>query len=704
MKLIQLISILFLLFTLSGIAQTRNSKNAIVSEEIIFPLQEEHTHGSSIVMLPNGDLLAAWFQGSGERSADDVRVMGARLKKGVKTWSAPFLMADTKGIPDCNPVLFLNRKGKLFLFWVAVIANKWEDGILRFRTSVDYSGNGAPVWNWQDNIFLKPDENFAKEVEKKLKELPESEAGWAGYAPLYDNMIKDASKDLLKRSLGWMGRIHPITLQSGRILLPLYNDGFNFSIMAISDDDGDSWRPSLPIVGRGPIQPALAVKRNGNIVAYMRDSGDSPTRVQISSSEDNGESWSVARKTEIPNEASVELCVLKDGKWAFVGNDINDGRYQFSLYLSDDEGATWKWKELLEYEPVKRGSFSYPCLIQTSDGLLNISYSYSPGARKESVKHVVIDPNIITKSNPANDLEKKNQLWSEKLGYPQGKKVLLLHIDDAGMCPEANAATENYIGKGYLSSAAVMMPCLNAAEFIEWAKGHPAADIGMHLTLTSEWSKYRWGPVSDPKKIPGLVDPFGKFWHEVPDVVMHASAKEVETEIRAQIEKSLALGYRPSHIDTHMGTLYGCAPYVKAFLKVALEYHIPANIIDVSKPEVAAHFRAAGYPITDEVIANVGDYSLPKLDNFTSVQEGSTYEIKRDNFFKLVKSLNAGLTEIIFHPATQSENLKTITGTWQQRVWEGELFADPVVIRFLKDEGIIITNWKEIMNRFENRK
>ncbi len=386
-----------LIFTLSGLAQTRNSKQAIISEEIIFPTQKDHTHGSSIVMLPDGDLLAAWFQGSGERTADDVRIMGSRLKKGAKTWTSPFLMADTKGIPDCNPVLFLNRKGKLFLFWVAVQANKWEDTILRFRTSTNYKGEEAPVWEWQDNILLKPDESFVTEVEKRFKELPENEAGWAAYAPTYDTMIKDASKDLLKRSIGWMTRIHPITLESGRILLPLYSDGLNFSMVAISDDEGATWRPSLPIVGRGPIQPALAIKKNGDIVAYMRDSGDSPTRVQKSTSKDNGESWSAALKTEIPNEASVEICVLKDGKWAFVGNDSNDGRYRFSIFLSDDEGETWKWKELIEYDPTKKGSYSYPCLIQTKDGLLNLSYSFSLGSHQESIKHVVIDPAKITR-------------------------------------------------------------------------------------------------------------------------------------------------------------------------------------------------------------------------------------------------------------------------------------------------------------------
>ena len=386
-----------LLATQSGIAQTRDEKKAIVSEELIFPLQNEHTHGSSIVLLPNGDLLAAWFQGNGERNADDVRIMGSRLKKGAKTWNSPFLMADTKGIPDCNPVLFLNSKGKLFLFWVAVQANKWEDAILRFRTSTNFSGNEAPIWEWQDIILLKPDDSFAKEVEKRFKELPETQDGWAGYAPSYDNMIKEASKDLLKRSLGWMTRIHPVTLASGRILLPLYSDGLNFSMVAISDDDGTTWRPSLPIVGRGPIQPALAVKKNGDIVAYMRDSGDAPTRVQTSTSTDNGESWSASRKTDIPNEASVEICVLRDGKWAFIGNDSNDGRYRFSIYLSDDEGSTWKWKELIEYDSTKKGSFAYPCVIHTNDGRLNISYSYSLGSHRETIKHVVIDPGKITK-------------------------------------------------------------------------------------------------------------------------------------------------------------------------------------------------------------------------------------------------------------------------------------------------------------------
>ncbi len=288
---------------------------------------------------------------------------------------------------------------------------------------------------------------------------------------------------------------------------------------------------------------------------------------------------------------------------------------------------------------------------------------------------------------------------AERLGFPSGKKVLILHADDAGMCEEANIAVERYLETGQIQAAAVMAPCPKADEFIEWAKAHKGVDVGMHLTLTSEWKTYRWGPVSDPAEVPGLIDPEGNLWPEVPDVVQHATAAEVEKEIRTQIEKALAMGYRPTHIDTHMGTLYGTPEFAKAFFKVALEYQIPANAIDLSDSAIAAHFKAAGYPITDEVVAALEHYSLPKLDFFTSVPEGSTYEEKRENFFNLVKSLPAGLTEIIFHPSIESENLKSITNSWQQRVWEAELFADPVVKEFFKKEGILFTNWIELMKR-----
>lgn len=391
-----LIGILFVSSSFHGFAQMAN-RDFIVHEELIFPEQHEHAHGSSLVLLPNGDMLAAWFQGSGERKSDDVRIMGARLKKGASSWTAPFLMADTKGLPDCNPVLFLNGKNKLFLVWIAVQANRWENSILIFKTSSNYDTEGVPNWDWQDNILLKPNDSFEKEVSTKFKDLPANHAGWAEYAPLYDDMIKEASKDQLKRSIGWMTRIKPLVMGNGRIILPLYSDGLNFSMTAISDNDGESWRPSLPIVGRGPIQPALAQRENGDIVAFMRDSGNPPPRVHKSISKDNGESWSATTKTSIPNTASVEVLKLNDGKWAFLGNDIMGGRHRLSLYLSEDEGETWPWKVQIEDEERGKGSFSYPSLIQGKKGKLHMTYTYNTGEVNKSIKYVVVDPKKVRK-------------------------------------------------------------------------------------------------------------------------------------------------------------------------------------------------------------------------------------------------------------------------------------------------------------------
>ncbi|OFY67635.1 MAG: hypothetical protein A2V64_11910 [Bacteroidetes bacterium RBG_13_43_22] len=288
---------------------------------------------------------------------------------------------------------------------------------------------------------------------------------------------------------------------------------------------------------------------------------------------------------------------------------------------------------------------------------------------------------------------------AEKLGFPQGKKVILLHCDDGGMCNEANTAVRNYFEKGDIQSAAVMMPCPYADQLIEWAITQEAPDVGIHLTLTSEWKDYRWGPVSDSLKVPGLIDPEGKMWHDVPDVVVHASAEEVETEVRAQIDKVLAMGFTPTHIDTHMGTLYGSIEYLKVFLKIANEYNIPANAIDLSDPRIAEGFRNEGYPITADVVELLNQYSLPKLDNFSSVPDGNSYENKRDNFFALLTALEPGVTEIIFHPSIETDNLKNITNSWQQRVWEAQLFSDPAVKKFFVDNGIIITTWREIMKR-----
>ncbi len=319
------------------------------------------------------------------------------------------------------------------------------------------------------------------------------------------------------------------------------------------------------------------------------------------------------------------------------------------------------------------------------------------GNKKKDTAQQQTQPEMVT-------AEKIAKTWAEKLGWPAGKKVIMLHADDIGMCPEANTAAKQQLEAGDIQSAAVMIPCPNAEAFITYAKNNPKLDIGLHLTLTSEWKTHRWGPVTDDAKVPGLLDEDKKLWHTVPQVVQHASAEEVEKEIRAQIEQSIAWGHRPDHIDTHMGTLFGDPSYVKVYMKVAEEYGIPANIIDISNPTVLAEFRSKGYPMDDTVVKMSENYTLPKLDYFTSAPKAETYEEKIDSFKELVKALEPGLTEIIFHPSVLTENLKGITGSWQQRSWEAQMFSDPDLNQFFEDEDIVFTNWQEIMERFGKMK
>lgn len=369
---------------------------AKIDNGLIFPLQEKHVHSSSIVELPNGDFLTCWFEGSGERTANDVVVNGSRLIKGESQWSKPFLMADSPGQPDCNPMLFLNNSGKLFLIWIVVQANRWEASILKVRTTTDYFTEGAPNWEWQDIILMKPGEEFAKRVKEQFNRSGREDLAWAEYALPYEEMIIEAAKEPKKRETGWMTRAHPTILDNGKILLPLYSDGFNFGLIAISEDDGQTWKSSLPIVGRGLNQPSLVVRNDGSIDAYMRDDGDEPGKIMISHSDDEGYSWSYAQKSDIPNPgASIEVIKLSSGNWLLVYNDFDDGRYSIAAAISDDEGKSWKWKRTLEN--IKGGSFSYPSVIQAEDGRIHLTYTYRLSDTQKSIKYVSFDEEWIKK-------------------------------------------------------------------------------------------------------------------------------------------------------------------------------------------------------------------------------------------------------------------------------------------------------------------
>lgn len=369
--------------------------------ELIFPPQEKHTHGSSIVQTPEGDLLTVWFYGSGERKEDDVQLLGARKAKGSDTWSAPFPMADTPNLPDCNPVLFIDPSNKLWLFWVVIQDNEWGGALLTYRTSTDYAGPGAPVWNWQEVIHSRP-----TDLEPQFLAVLENAETTLG--PLLNSIeglregVEDgrvAAKSKLRQRIGWMTRIQPIVLQDGRILLGLYSDVFNCSLAAFSDDGGKTWGFSEPILDPsalelGNVQPSFVQRENGDVVAFMRDNGFA-NYVRTAVSTDRGATWSAIGQLAIRDTgASVQALRLASGKWILINNDQIVGRHRISVHVSDDEGQTWKWARPLELAEKDQGSFSYPSAFQAPDGTIHATYSYTrqgEGDGGESIKHVAFN-------------------------------------------------------------------------------------------------------------------------------------------------------------------------------------------------------------------------------------------------------------------------------------------------------------------------
>jgi predicted neuraminidase len=356
-----------------------------LESELVFPLEHWHNHASMVVELPGGDLFVCWFHGSGERTADDVVVRGARLRKGARTWSAPFLLADTPGYPDTNATIFLDPKKRLWLMWPTILANEWHTALMKYKIASEYRGDGAPRWDVTEVMHVTPGDEFAATVNREVDRLLAS-------GPVDDRMkayadeIKRKAADKLSRRLGWMTRAHPYVLDGTRLIVPLYSDGFSFSLMAISDDWGATWKTSTPLVGRGNIQPSLARKKDGTLVAYMRDNGPAPKRLMISRSTDRGETWSTVADTDRPNPGSgAEVLVLANGNWALIYNDLERGRWSLAVSLSEDEGQTWRWTRHLERDPEsadeqRLGQYHYPSIIQAADGTLHATYSYFAAA------------------------------------------------------------------------------------------------------------------------------------------------------------------------------------------------------------------------------------------------------------------------------------------------------------------------------------
>ncbi len=406
---------------------TAGDEKVIYRAMEIFPLVKQHVHGSTIVELPNGDLLTAWFQGSGERWADDVAIMGARLRAAEQKWSKPFVMADVPGFPDINPILFIDTQDRLWLMWYTVIANQWETSLPKYRISENYmKQEGPPEWSWQDVLHVKPGDSsergiqpgdrFVKSIERQIEEYAKylsdstdiSDEATRGMLDRWraDLLAKARGENMMRkgrlydatgryteqqlgyayfRRMGWQTKNKAVIVDKNRIIIPLYSDGFSFSLMAITDDGGKSWQFSEPLAGAGNIQPSIAKKADGTLVAYMRDNGPAPKRLHISTSKDKGLTWSLVKDSELPNPGSgADIVTLQNGHWVLAYNDTENGRHSLAVSISTNEGKTWEYTRHLELDTRGRNiatSSGYPSIIQGRNGTLGVVYSYHHNGR-----------------------------------------------------------------------------------------------------------------------------------------------------------------------------------------------------------------------------------------------------------------------------------------------------------------------------------
>jgi predicted neuraminidase len=358
------------------------------SAELIFPLDQQHNHAPGIVETASGDLIASWYRGSGERSADDVAVYGSRLKKGAAAWDEPHVLADTPGFPDCNTALFIDRDQRLWLFYPTILANSWESCLTNFKVASRYDAAGPPQWDREGIIFLKPDD-FSEEARRLLdQELARLPVELTAEQRREIDAMRERLGEKLSQRLGWQPRCKPTQLPSGRMLLPLYSDTFSISIMAITDDGGRTWTTSRPLLGFGNIQPAVLRRDDGTLVAYMRENGPR-NRVRVSESNDDGETWGPVGVCELPNPGSgLDGVRLASGHWLLVYNDTEQGRQRLVASLSTDEGRTWHATRALEDQAG--GQFHYPAVTQAADGTIHCVYSYFiPGGK--SMKHAAFN-------------------------------------------------------------------------------------------------------------------------------------------------------------------------------------------------------------------------------------------------------------------------------------------------------------------------
>jgi predicted glycoside hydrolase/deacetylase ChbG (UPF0249 family) len=290
---------------------------------------------------------------------------------------------------------------------------------------------------------------------------------------------------------------------------------------------------------------------------------------------------------------------------------------------------------------------------------------------------------------------------AEKLGYAPEARVVILGVSTMGWTYESNAAVKEVLEtapEGVAADVMVVGPWFE--EVVTWRRDNMDADVGVSLTLLSEGDAYRYGPAGHKEALAGLMDENGYLPGSLRRLELNASPEAIEHELRAQIDRCLKAGIRPTHLMTHKGVLFARHDLAEIYLRLAQEYWIPAVVVELS-PQMLEEFERFGLPMDPGMVELIGKYPLPKLDELRIVPDAESYEAKRTALLQMIATLPPGLTQIHFRPAEESNALKRLTPRWQQMVWDAELLKDPEVRKFLAESGVVLTDWREVMQRFE---
>lgn len=308
----------------------------------------------------------------------------------------------------------------------------------------------------------------------------------------------------------------------------------------------------------------------------------------------------------------------------------------------------------------------------------------------------------------------KAQTYAEKLGFPKDARVIILHIDDVGMSHDSNEGAIMSLDQGVANSLSLMMPCPWIPGFMKYLKQNPNIDAGLHLTLTSEWENYRWGPLAGKPAVPGLVDQQGAIWPSVEATAQHATANEVEQEIRAQLDRSRSMGWEPTHFDTHMGTVFARPDYLERYLKVGMEQGIPVMFPGGHNTMIMQTTKSAGLTLdmTTAIGKKLWDAQLPVLDDLHNITYGwgcpnekpdcsdkelQTYKTKK--YIETIDQLKPGITMVIMHCTWPSEVFKNISDSGPVRKGDTLVMLDPEFKKYLQNKNIVLTTWRELKKR-----